>query len=262
MGDRALGEKPILYIHPTCATSYEVVRHLASKGLLDGVKLVSTSQPGASAVLREAVWSVPWLVVEGVPVATDPVSPKEVESILLGEGPLERSDPVQEFMEAVLHSAYAAAVSYLHGSIEPVIDTAFVSAATRAPLRGLDVEEISREIQSRAGELYAEWEDKLMRALGISFVRELWWASRGELSKEKLRELASPENVGLWLIAKASIGRNGLPDKPLPDQERLEKLAGFVQRGAAGLLSRIKREQEKILGDEEYWRLLAEKLSG
>jgi len=257
-----LAGTPVLYIHPTCATSYEAVKHLAAKGLLDGIRLVSTAEPAASGVLRGSVWSVPWLVVESVPVATDPVAPGEVESILLGEGPLRRGDPVEEFMEAVLHSAYAAAVSYLHGSIRPVIDTAFISAATRAPLRGLDVEEVAREVAARADELYREWEDRLMRALGISFVRELWWATRGGVTRERLRELAAPETLGLWLIAKASIGRNGLPDRPLPGPEKLERLASFVARGAAGLLSRVKREQERILGDEEYWRLLQEKLAG
>ncbi|KSW12055.1 hypothetical protein CF15_04555 [Pyrodictium occultum] len=254
--------KYTLYIHPTCASSYEVVKHLAGKGLLDSVRLVSTAEPAASQVLGRSVWSVPWLVVDEVPVATDPVEPAEVEAILLGEGPLEAGDPVEEFMEAVLHSAYAAAVAYLHGSVKPVADTALISAATRAPLRGLDVEEVAREVLERADELYAGWEDKIMRALGISFVRELWWAHGGELEKEQVRELATPGNVGLWLVAKASIGRSGLPSRPMPPRERLERLAGFVRRGAAGLLFKVRREQETILGDEEYWKLLGERLAG
>ena len=42
----------------------------------------------------------------------------------------------------------------------------------------------------------------------------------------------------------------------MPSRESLEKLAGFIRRGAAGLLSKIRREQEEILSDKEYWETL------
>ena len=251
----AVAPRVAVYIHPTCATSYELVKRLASEGLLERVELRDTSSP--SEALHQGVWSVPWILVDGQPAATDPVEPGEALEIITGAWSRSIANPAEAFMETVLHSAYAAAVAYLHGSLEPVLDEALASAAARSPLSGIDPSKLLGEIRSNAEKLYREWEDKIMRALGISFVREAWWASSGSLDRETLRNMATPEAVGLWLIGKASIGRTGLPPKPLPSRERLEKLASFIHRGAAGLLSRVKREQETILGDEEYWRILS-----
>ena len=245
-----------IYIHPTCATSYYVVKHLASKRLLDGVEIVSTHDPAGSGVLAGRIWSVPWILLDDAPVATDPVEPGEVKAIVTGQWSNEIGDPVGAFLETVLHSAYAAAVAYLHDSVLPVLDGALVSAATRSPLSGIEPKEVIGQVGLRSGKLWAEWRDKVMRALGISFVQETWWASNEGLDREKLRQIATPEIVGAWLVAKASIGRSGLPPRPLLSRESLEKLAGFIKRGAAGLLSKIRREQEEILGNKEYWETL------
>ena len=249
--------KPVLYIHPTCATSYRVVKHLASRGLLSRVELASTSEPWGA--LRAGAWSVPWLVVDGVPAATDPVEPGELEAMLLGEWkPPERVDPVEAVLEAVLHSAYASAVAVAHASLLPALDRGLASAALRAPLSGADVDAVLAELRGAADSLWGVWSDKLVRALGISFVREMWWASRGQLSREELRDTARPHVLGAWLLAKASVGRTGLPGRPLPDPQLLRSMSNFVSRAAAGLLNRVRREQEEILGDEGYWRLLEE----
>ncbi|ABM81210.1 hypothetical protein [Hyperthermus butylicus] len=247
-----------IYIHPSCPASRNLVLYLHEKGLLNRVELVSTARPSTSGLLREAVWSVPWLVGEGVPLATDPIEPGEAELIIREFRTTRTSNPLDDFAEAILHSAYASAVAYLHGSLEPVLDCDFVMAATRAKLRGLDVSQVLLEAGHRAADLYADLEDKIMRALGISYVRELYWASGGSLSREELVELATPIHVGAWLIAKASLGRSGLPSKPVPDKARLERLASFVRRGAAGLLRRIEREYQEVMEDENYWRILEE----
>jgi len=223
---------------------------------LDRVEIVSTHDPVGSGVLAGRVWSVPWILLDGVPVATDPVEPGEVEAIVTGQWSNTVRDPVEAFLEAVLHSAYAAAVAYLHDSVLSVLDEALVSAATRSPLSGIEPREVIDQVRERSNKLWAEWRDKVMRALGISFVRETWWASNTGLDRERLRQIATPEIVGAWLVAKASIGRSGLPPRPLPSRKSLEKLAGFIKRGAAGLLSKIRREQEEILSDKEYWETL------
>ncbi len=246
-----------ILIHPTCAASYEAVKRLHEEGLLGRVELASTTAPGEA--MRRAAWSVPWVLVDGEPAATDPVEPAEVAEIAAGTWARRVEDPVAAFMSTVLHSAYAAAVAYLHGSLEPVLDPALASAAARSPLSGVDPGSVLEEVRSRAPGLYEEWEDRLMRALGISYAREAWWASGGALDRDGLRSLATPEAVGAWLVAKASIGRTGLPAKPMPRREAVERLAGFIRRGAAGLVSRVRREQETILRDEEYWALLREK---
>ncbi|RUM47267.1 MAG: hypothetical protein DSY37_03185 [Hyperthermus sp.] len=248
--------KVTVYIHPTCLASYRLIKHLHSRGLLERVEVVSTAN-SMQHVLANRVWSVPWIVVDGEPAATDPVEPLEAEAIITGAWSPTSSKGVEEaFMEAVLHSAYASSIAYVHDGLEAVVDPLLVSAAVRAPLRKVMVEDVVDRLRAKSRELWEAWRDKIMRALGISFVREYWWARGGRLEADELRSSVNTAVIGLWLIAKASLGRSGLPSNPVPRRELVEKLARFVLRGAAGLVARVEREQNTILADSEYWRLL------
>ncbi len=246
--------RPVVYVHPTCHASYEAVKTLAREGLLGSVELRGVVNPAEA--LGRRIWSVPWLLVDGRPAATDPVDPGELVEAVRGVWQRRVVDPVEAFMATVLHSAYAAAVAYVHGSLKPVLDEALASAAVRAPLSGLAPRSVLEEVEANERRLYEQWEDKLMRALGVSYVRELWWATGGDLDREAVRAAATPATAGAWLLAKASIGRAGLPQDPRLRPGAAEALADFVRRGAAGLLNKVRREQEEILGDTAYWELL------
>ena len=243
-----------IYFHPSCATSYEVIRGLKAAGALEKVRLVRTVSP--SAALAARVWSVPWVTIDGAPVATDPTSADEVLAILRGER-VDVGDAEEAFMTAVLHSSFASAVALLHGDVKPVVDEEFVSAALRAPLSGADVKKAAEAIRSKSSRLFEEWRDKIRRALAVSFVREAYWASGGAITPEGLEGLASPLSVGLWVIGKASIGRSALPAVPSrPPTEDFEAIASFVRRSARGLLLKVAEEQRAIYSDAEYLKLV------
>ncbi len=233
---------------------------MAENDLLDHATLVATTDIGPVDALGQRIWSVPWIVIDGKPAATDPIEGDELEEILVQGRGREPLSVEEAFMETVLHSAYATALAYLHGSLQPVLDTALASAAVRSPLTRINPEMVIDIVKANKEGLYSSWEDKLMRALAVSYVRELWWASNGFLERSQVEDNATPLQVAQWLLAKASIGRNGLPLKPFPDRDRVQKLASFIRRGAAGLLNKVRHEQEKILGDKDYWRLLSKKL--
>ena len=180
------------------------------------------------------------------------MSPEEVEELVReGRIPLPR-DPVEAFMNTVLHSAYASSVALLHKSIDPVLDRDLIMAALRTPLGGPKPEELE------IGEgVYSMWEDKLARALAISLAREIWWSYNGkppgQVDQDTMLLVAST-----WLIAKASIGRAGIPDNPKGAVERAKPVADFLARTYKSLIRRVEREQTTILGDSEYWRILEE----
>ncbi len=239
-----------IIIHPTCATSYKLVKHLHTAGLLDRVEITGSSRPGDA--MRHIAWSVPWIIVDGQPAATDPVSPEEVEELVKeGRIPLPR-DPVEAFMNTVLHSAYASSVALLHKSIEPVLDRDLIMAALRTPLGGPKPEEL--EVGDN---VYSRWEDKLARALAISLAREIWWSYSGQ-PPEQIDHDTMLLVASTWLIAKASIGRAGIPDNPQGAVERGKPVADFLARTYKSLIRRVEREQTTILGDSEYWRILEE----
>ncbi|MEB3774147.1 MAG: hypothetical protein GSR86_04375 [Desulfurococcales archaeon] len=243
-----------MIIHPTCATSYTIVKHLHSKGLLEKVELLSASDMGI--VFKHRVWSVPWIMVNGEPVATDPVEPGEVEGIIEGSGIEPPRDPTLRFMETVLHSAHASSLALLWGSLDPVMDEDLIKAALRSPLTGYTAKDLD---PSRID--YDEWMDKFGRALAISFVRELWWAAEGNPPQEPPPMDELRVYVRHWLISKASLGRAGIPLNPLKnDYSRIDSMARFLGASYKALLRRVKREQEAILSDELYWRILEDRL--
>ncbi len=239
----------ILY-HPTCATSHKVIKALMENNLLDRVALESIETPQPS--ITRGVWSVPWILVDGDPVATDPVEPEEVVA-LVGEGkPLEpRGDAYTMLAEAILHSAFASAHVITASSLTPVLTESFTRAALRSKYTGYTLNALDK---ARLEELYDEWRGKFARALAFSFVRELWWASKGGIEAETLKVIPL-EAFAAWVIGKASVGRIGIPVKPHPDMEALEEGYRMIVKGAGRLIARIELEQETILADEEYLSL-------
>lgn len=242
--------KATIYIHPTCKSSYRLIKHLYTKQLLNKIQFIDTS-----ATPLGAPWSVPWVQLDGQPAATDPVNPEEVETILQGKLPEGPSKPIEAFMESILYSAHASAQVLVHGSLDPVIDEKFAMAVLRRPGDRQAATHLLSEIMEREEELYRDWQGKIARALSLSFVRELAWVHGGKISPDELASRADPTTIGLWIIGKASTGRAGLPWKPvLP--ETAEEMSRFLARGAKRLAKKLNDEIETIYGDAEYWDIL------
>lgn len=243
-------------VHPTCASSYEAVKHLTAKGLINKVELIVADSP--SIGLRHGAWSVPWVVVGWEPAAADPVTPQEVEAMVRNEAVSLPSDPVEVFMKTVLYSAYASSLVAVWGSLDPVLDEDLAFAAVRAPFTGASPSRVLADVRGKAGELYEEWIGMIYRALRVSFVREMWWSTGGSVTPEELSGAATPAVVGAWLLAKASLGRVGLPSNPCGRVvEAAKAISWFVGRNAKGLIDKVKKEQEEILGDKEYWSIIS-----
>ncbi len=244
-----------MYFHPSCATSRQVIVGLKRAGLLERVELIPLTD-GLHAI-KFGVWSVPWIIVDGRPAITDPTDAEEVVSTLMGSRP-GVGDEVEAFMNAVLHSSFATTVSLAHGSIDPVLDPDFISAAVRSPLTGADYMGIASSLAGEGIRLFVEWRDKLRRAAAVSFVRELYWASNGSITPEEVASTATPMSVGAWMLAKASVGRAALPVRPHgAAREDAEWIASFVSRAAKGLLEKVRAEQEEIYGDVHYLKTLS-----
>jgi len=245
-----------IYIHPTCKSSYTLIKHLYEKQLLPETQLID-----ATRLPVKAPWSVPWIEANGYPAATDPVSPEEVDALIL-DGRIEPpSRPVEAFMESILYSGHASAQVLLHQSLTPVIDEDYIMAALRAPGDRETVEAAAREIESRREELYWEWKGRIARALSLSFARELAWALGGRVTPETLEDRADPLTISLWITAKASTGRAGLPWRPSPPPAA-EEMSGFLRRGAKRIARKVNEEIAAINGDSVYWDIVASTLSG
>ncbi|BAN90534.1 thioredoxin/glutaredoxin [Aeropyrum camini] len=243
-----------IYVHKTCASSYSLFRGLKEKGLLDSVKIVEAQGPTDSG--GRLIWSVPWVLLDSEVLAGDPVDLGVVESALKGSR-IGVGDVVEAFMEAVLHSSLASSMAVLSRSLDPVLDENLASAAVRSPLSGVSPGEVLKAVGARADSLYAEWSGKLARALAMGFVRELWWARGGSLDPGELELIVSSGGFRLWLLAKGSLGRVGLPADPrlVAGYPEVGEAEDFLLKTGPALIRRVEREQAAILGDEEWMGL-------
>jgi predicted thioredoxin/glutaredoxin len=209
-------------------------------------------------IINYKAWSVPWIIVDGQAAATDPVEYPELEAIIENRELVVR-DPLEAFKNTIIHSGYLSSIVALWGSIDPVLNNEVISVAIREPITKIDVEYVKERIVEKKEEIYREIIDVVYRTLGIAFVRELLWASRGELTEDDLTKYVDPLIVKTWLIAKASIGRIGLPRDPWNrGGESAEAISNFISRSARGILNKVRREYEEITSDEDYWRVIRE----
>ncbi|MCC6041667.1 MAG: hypothetical protein LM554_00760 [Desulfurococcaceae archaeon] len=243
-------------IHPTCLSSYRLIKKLIEKNTISRVKLVSMEN--LFQIINYKAWSVPWIIVDGQAAATDPVEYPELEAIIENRELVVR-DPLEAFKNTIIHSGYLSSIVALWGSINPILNNEVISVAIREPITKINVEYVKERIVEKKEEIYREIIDVVYRTLGIAFVRELLWASRGELTEDDLTKYVDPLIVKTWLIAKASIGRIGLPRDPWNrGSESAEAISNFISRSARGILNKVRREYEEITSDEDYWRVIRE----
>ncbi len=186
----------------------------------------------------------------------DPMPRELVEAALQG-GEVPAGDPIESFMEAVIHSSLASSLALLYGSLEPVLDEDLAAAAVHAPLSGADPNAVLVEVAEKSREIYSEWSPKMARALAMGFVREAWWSAGGSLTHESLARLVEAGGFRAWLIGKGSLGRVGLPSDPreIASRDEVRSAEDFILKTARVLVRRVEAEQKEILGDEEWMSL-------
>ncbi len=237
-----------LYFHPTCATSWRVLKFLHREKLLEEINTTDVTMIGPSKSLY-GIWSVPWVTIKGKPAATDPIKPEEVRDILEGSAAVPRHR-ASAFIRTVLHSLLASALMYIHNSIKPLLDEGLVSAAMRSPLGGPSPKEVISELEEQENSIVERWLEDTKYTLAMGYVRTLYWVSGGK------EEAPSDREIGTWLLAAASVGRSGLPHKPQLIRDKIRDLTEYVEGNIRSLMEDVKKEQELIMNDEEYWGIV------
>ena len=244
----------MIYIHKTCASSYRLYRELRENNLLEHITLKNVAKPLDDR--GRLIWSVPWGLAGDEVFGGDPMPRELVEAALQG-GEVPAGDPIESFMEAVIHSSLASSLALLYGSLEPVLDEDLAAAAVHAPLSGADPNAVLVEVAEKSREIYSEWSPKMVRALAMGFVREAWWSAGGSLTHESLARLVEAGGFRAWLIGKGSLGRVGLPSDPreIASRDEVRSAEDFILKTARVLVRRVEAEQKEILGDEEWMSL-------
>lgn len=244
-----------IYVHPTCYSSYKLLKHLMENGLINRVKVIDTSNP---SLLDRFVLSVPWVTIGSRTVAADPVSGEEVKLMIEGSYKPTIGNPLESFKVTLLSSSYASSIALLHGDLSYAAFRELVEASLRTPLTGLDPEEVLEIVRRDGVSLYEELEVRIAKVLATSYIRELYWASGGSLNEKDLRGRVDRVAVLTWLMAKASVGRLGLPSNPLTmaNRDGVEIIVNILEASGDKILSDVRREQETIFKDISYTSFL------
>lgn len=240
-----------LFFHPSCSASRRLIMNLLRRNLLSEIELIDVSNIASSGAMRYEVWSVPWLLYGSRAAAMDPIKDEEIVSIIeRREADIPRHLETA-FARAVLHSSYASALVYLHGSIEPVCSEALVSAAVRHPFGGPEPSEVILRLREAGQSFLEKLLDDVIPTLSMAYLRAFYWTQ--DLSDA---EPPTDGELARWLLAQASIGRAGLPQKPSVSRERVGRLASYIRENFSPLLEKVAREQEELMNDEDYWEFL------
>jgi len=240
-----------VYVHASCYSSYSLIKYLIEKRLTSEVDIVDVSRaPDIDGVIL----SVPWIRIDSSVVAADPVSGEEVEAMIRGSYMPSIEDPLESFIQTLLASSYASSIAFLHGDLGYAAFRELAEASLRAPFTGLDVTELLKTIKRNGRSLYEGLELKLARVITINYIRDLYWANGGLLGEEELRRRSDETSILTWLIAKASIGRVGLPGNPilLANREGVKLVSRILESEGQKIMVHVDREQRIIFGDTSY----------
>lgn len=239
-----------IVLHHTCKSSYTLYKALRGA---PGVEFEMAGVP-YFPYLRRYVLSVPAVFKNGELVLLDPVEPDDVIALRDGKAQkeLDIDEAVENFVRGIMASQALLATVMLYKSVKPVLDPDLVSVLSRARyhLQERKTLQILERIREKEGELLSEHWERLVKLLTFGLVREMYWLGIdvGEVEKS---------HVKMWILAKATLGRLGLPHpKPAVPNEVADAVYATLRESGRRYLDKVTEEQSIILGDADFLSLI------
>ncbi|MGB9705702.1 MAG: thioredoxin, partial [Pyrobaculum sp.] len=197
-----------IVLHHTCKSSYTLYKAL--KGT-PGLKFEMATLP-YFPYLRQYVLSVPAVFVNERLVLLDPVEPGDVQALLDGktEKELDVDEAVENAVRGVMASQALLSAVMLYKSLKPILDPELAAVISRARFHRQEhkTPQIIQRLREREEEILTEHWEHLVKLLTFGLVREMYWLGIDVEEVEK-------SHIKMWLLAKATVGRLGLPH-PVP----------------------------------------------
>ncbi len=240
--------KYTLYIHPTCYSSYLLVK---GAGRYIGNIDIRIAVDTPVEYMRLGLFSVPMIYSGGTPIIADPIEPDDLKALMEGGlGDIGMDDAVGHTVNGIMASQFLLANVLLHGSITRVVDAETLKVISRLRLHGAEhmVGALAEKIARSEPDILRDNMETFVRVLALGIVREMYWLGMD------LEEM-DRTHIAMFLMDKASIGRVALPFKP-----EMPKIVDIVYEVLSerkyAYLSKVKTEQDAIYGDAEYMEFL------
>lgn len=241
-----------IVLHYTCKSSYTLYKALKNT---PGIAFEMAKTPYFS-YLKKYVLSVPAVFQDDDLVLLDPVEPTDV--VALKDGKTEKELDIQEAIDNLVRGVMASqallAIVMLYKSLKPILDPDLVAVLTRAKYHSQQhkTTAIIQKVAKEEDNIIKEHWEYFTKILTLGLVRELYWLDVDIDDIEK-------QHVKLWLLAKATVGRLGLPTpKPTVPPDVVESIYHVLKESGRRYLDRVVEEQTIINTDEEYTKLLQE----
>jgi len=234
-----------ILLHSTCKSSYILYKALRHRN----IKFKFVEYPYVEYI-RAGIFSVPALFVDGVLTLLDPIEPQDVENLIEGGigSDFDVEEGVENFANGVVASQALSTIVLLHKSFAPVLEPELTSILSRARYHKREelVGPIVEEIKRRDREIFAEYFEHIVKSVVYGMIRELYWHG---MSLEDV----DLNHVKMWLLAKATLGRVGLPTpRPSVPQDVAEAMYSILRERGELYLDKIREEQELLLSDREF----------
>lgn len=238
-----------IVIHHTCKSSY--VLYKALRGVND-IKFEMAATPYFT-YLKDYILSVPAVFYNNELVLLDPVEPDDVMALKEGKNEKELAidKAIENFVKGITASQAILTTVMLHKSLKPALDPHLASILTRAKFHNQEkkLPQIVENIIKREGEIFAEHWETFIKLLTYGFIREIMWL---EIEIDEIDKT----HIKTWLLAKATVGRLGLPyPRPTVPQHVVEAIYTTLREAGRRYLDRLKEEQQMIQNDTEFLSL-------
>mgnify|MGYP001626241385 CR=1 FL=1 len=239
-----------IYYHPTCLSSYKLIKGLYEEGYLDKVNLINTANDFSRA-LDKGVISVPYVFVKGRPSLVDPVTHEEVMDLLTGKkrGPLSLEEAASNFVRAVMASSFAVTGAVIRGSFSHLLRGNFLKAASKASLYepSFSFRELTEFMRKNDSRLFEENRDRMVRTVAYDIVRISFWSGNTRLEENSVKML---------LLSRGSLGRVAIPYPVGINESLVASIMEVIRSRYEKYVEMLRQERNEITSDHWYEKFL------
>lgn len=252
-----------LLIHPTCYTSYNLIKKLHEHKLLEEIELVDVASNPSIALSYNAL-SVPAIVVDNNLVYAGPIDiSKTIRLLKEGLNVIRIEASINEIADMIVKTiadSFALSSIAVYNGVESALK---FRETIRAGVGLVDEEKLDKAISliSTSEEYKEEILSKACKNIAYNTIRIIYWTYGKRLrSLRDLLEFLSLDHIALLIETSAIYGMIGLVHYRRKELiEKIKPVYSYITENFNSMYERITVEQDKIIFDDKYLEILRAK---
>ncbi len=251
-------------MHPTCKTSYNLIKKLYNEEeLLKKTIIIDVASKPFYAIAM-GVLSVPIIILKNDPLYAGPIDAEKAIRLLKEPSRLpSQNGSIKELAEKIpliIGDSQALSSILVYNGLEAVLG---YKNTIKAGLGVRDNHTVDNAIEEfiKNKELVEKAYRKAVRNLAYNTIRLLYWTYCNRMKHVRdFEEFLSLDHLALLLETSAIYGRIGLIHyRRKHVVEKTRPVYEYIRNRFDKILEYVVSEQEEIIGDEEYLKILEDK---